>query len=400
MARHRPRHPAGREPGVLQNGPVEDEVLADARLRHPPVPGPLGHGADKNFLYVFDHCGNLEYFSQNLPEVDGSVGVGLSARIFAAHVELLTAIDAVEPGDGDRIGDPDEPEPSSLAGVRRSVAGMLHRDVASMNTDNFLVRPHRGLVEHYASREAWQSLTDEQSVELEATISRLPTGMPGEEEQAKRFDLLALRLQLGLLQAEPGYERLVEQVRASAAALEEKTAIPLLNAQMPLIQDLQTDEYWSDITVPLLEVMRRRIRSLVQFIETTHRNPIYTDFEDEIGEGIARILPGFDGLDHFRSKVEARIAELVQIDAVRKIHDNLPITTDDLSAIEQALIDAGVGTQDEVRAAAEEADGLGLFIRSVVGLDRAAAKAAMADTIDLARLGAVQIQFVNLVVDY
>ena len=363
-------------------------------------PDLLGPGVDKKLFYLFDFCGNLEYFSQDLPESEGSLGVGLSARIFAARVELITVIDAVEPGDEDRAGGDDDAEPASLAGVRRSVAGILHRDVASMNTDNFLVRPHRRLVEHYASREAWQALTDEQAVELEATVSRLPTGVPAEEEQAKRFDLIALRLQLGLLQAEPAYARLVEQVRAIAAALEEKTAIPLVNAQMPLIQAMQTDEYWIDITVPMLEVMRRRIRGLVQFIEAARRNPVYTDFEDEIGEGIDRILPGFDGLDRFRSKVEARIAELVQIEAVRKIHDNEPITVDDLSAIEAALVTAGVGTADEVRAAAEDASGLGLFIRSVVGLDRAAAKTAMAETIDLGRLGAVQIQFVNLVVDY
>ena len=363
-------------------------------------PDLLGPGVDKKLFYLFDFCGNLEDFSQDLPESEGSLGVGLSARIFAARVELITVIDAVEPGDEDRAGGDDDAEPASLAGVRRSVAGILHRDVASMNTDNFLVRPHRRLVEHYASREAWQALTDEQAVELEATVSRLPTGVPAEEEQAKRFDLIALRLQLGLLQAEPAYARLVEQVRAIAAALEEKTAIPLVNAQMPLIQAMQTDEYWIDITVPMLEVMRRRIRGLVQFIEAARRNPVYTDFEDEIGEGIDRILPGFDGLDRFRSKVEARIAELVQIEAVRKIHDNEPITVDDLSAIEAALVTAGVGTADEVRAAAEDASGLGLFIRSVVGLDRAAAKTAMAETIDLGRLGAVQIQFVNLVVDY
>ena len=363
-------------------------------------PDLLAPGVDKKLFYLSDFCGNLEDFSQDLPESEGSLGVGLSARIFAARVELITVIDAVEPGDEDRAGGDDDAEPASLAGVRRSVAGILHRDVASMNTDNFLVRPHRRLVEHYASREAWQALTDEQAVELEATVSRLPTGVPAEEEQAKRFDLIALRLQLGLLQAEPAYARLVEQVRAIAAALEEKTAIPLVNAQMPLIQAMQTDEYWIDITVPMLEVMRRRIRGLVQFIEAARRNPVYTDFEDEIGEGIDRILPGFDGLDRFRSKVEARIAELVQIEAVRKIHDNEPITVDDLSAIEAALVTAGVGTADEVRAAAEDASGLGLFIRSVVGLDRAAAKTAMAETIDLGRLGAVQIQFVNLVVDY
>ena len=40
-ARHRHRHPGGREPGLLQAGALEDQVLADGRPRHAPVPGPV-----------------------------------------------------------------------------------------------------------------------------------------------------------------------------------------------------------------------------------------------------------------------------------------------------------------------------------------------------------------------
>jgi len=43
------------------------------------------------FFYVFEFSGNLKYFSQDLAEGEGTAGVGLSARVFAAQVELLTA---------------------------------------------------------------------------------------------------------------------------------------------------------------------------------------------------------------------------------------------------------------------------------------------------------------------
>ena len=52
---------------------------------------------------------------------------------------------------------------------------------------------------------------------------------------------------------------------------------------MALIQDVQTDEWWQDVTVPMLEGVRRRLRDLVQLIEKQQRKPIYTDFEDEMG---------------------------------------------------------------------------------------------------------------------
>jgi len=60
-------------------------------------------------------------------------------------------------------------------------------------------------------------------------------------------------------------ERYEEQVRALAAGLEEKRAIPAVHAQLPLILDLQRDDYWQDITLPMLEQVRRRRRDLIKF---------------------------------------------------------------------------------------------------------------------------------------
>ena len=78
-----------------------------------------------------------------------------------------------------------------------------------------------------------------------------------------------------------------------AGLLEEKAAIPVVREQMALIQDVQTDEWWQDVTVPMLEVMRSRLRSLVQFIDRHQRKPVYTDFEDLMGGEIDVDLPGF-----------------------------------------------------------------------------------------------------------
>lgn len=80
---------------------------------------------------------------------------------------------------------------------------------------------------------------------------------------AKRFDLLILRLQLAVLHAEPGFARLRDQVKQIAVLLEDKSSIPMVQAQMPLIQELQTDAYWQDVNTPMLETVRKRLRALV-----------------------------------------------------------------------------------------------------------------------------------------
>jgi len=92
-----------------------------------------------------------------------------------------------------------------------------------------------------------------------------------EDEEAKRFDLLILRLQLAVLRAEPAFQRLSEQVKAIAGLLEEKTSIPMVQQQLPLILEIQSDEWWQDVTTAILENPRKRLRALVKLIDKQKR---------------------------------------------------------------------------------------------------------------------------------
>ena len=47
--------------------------------------------------------------------------------------------------------------------------------------------------------------------------------------------------------------RLRDQVKGIAGLLQDKASIPMIQAELPLILDLQTDEWWQNVTVPMLE---------------------------------------------------------------------------------------------------------------------------------------------------
>jgi type I restriction enzyme R subunit len=210
-------------------------------------------------------------------------------------------------------------------------------------------------------------------------------------------------LQLALLRTEPGFARLRDRVREIAGLLEEKAAIPMVNAQMPLIQDVQTDEWWQDVTVPMLEAMRRRLRDLVQLIDKRQRKPVYTDFEDLMGGESEIDLPGFaTGADQakFVAKVRAFLRQHLDHVVIAKLRTNRPLTPGDLAELERLLGESGAAAPDDVRRAAEEAHGLGLFVRSLVGMDRGAAKEALASFTNGKALSANQLEFVNLIVDH
>jgi type I restriction enzyme R subunit len=294
-------------------------------------------------------------------------------------------------------------DPTSEAGLRGALAESLHREVAAMNPDNFLVRPHRRLVEQYAKAEAWHPLSRASIGELAQGVAGLPAELDAESEEAKRFDLLILNLQLGLLRSAPGFERLRDQVKAIAALLEEKSAIPMVRAQMALIQEVQTDEWWVDVTVPMLELVRRRLRDLAKLIEKQKRRIVFADFEDVIGAEERVDLPGLAAgwdFEKFRAKAQVFLREHEDHAAIWKLHMNKPLTAGDLTELERMLVESGVGGPDQIDRAKQESHGLGLFVRSLVGLDRAAAKEALAGFLSGKTLGANQIEFVNLIVDH
>lgn len=367
----------------------------------------LGPDQHKQYFFIFDYCQNLEFFNQDLPAAQTTAGAPLGTRLFRARVALVTELDsahrhaglataAAEPTSKWASGAP------SLMELRADVAEGLRGEVAAMNPANFVVRPKRALVEKYGESDAWKSLAAEAVAELSLEVAGLPTEKEAEPEEPKRFDLLILRLQLALLRQRPEFALLRDQVRKLADLLAEKPNIPMIAAQMELIQEIQGNPWWEGVTVGLLEVARKRLRGLMGLIDKVERKPIYTDFEDELGAAAEVDLPEISGADPFeRFRIKARLFLSDHKDhiTIAKLRRNEPLTKADLQELERILVASGVGGPGDIKRAADEAAGLGLFVRSLVGLDREAAKRALGRFLDGTRFAANQIEFANLVVD-
>ena len=349
--------------------------------------GPRDHKASFN---VFDFCGNLEYFSQPLDPVDSSGRAPLREILFTARLELLQALDDIE----------------TLAGDRSDIASILRDTVASMNANNFLVRPHLELVERFRTPEAWETITLQDLADLNDRVAKLPDQLDPDNEDAKRFDVVMLNAQLGLLRHEP-FERQRKRIINIASALEDLgTSIPVVAEQLELIIDIQTDEWWVDVTYPMLEDARKRLRSLVQLVELSHKTPLYSDFVDKLGESTKVELPGIGGsvdspeFARFRKKAHHFLRENLANDIVARIRDGEPITPADMDELQRVLVAVGIGDTDTFAQASQRAGSFALFVRSLVGLDRAAAKRVFAKFLDNKRYSSNQINFVNLVIDY
>lgn len=363
----------------------------------------FGPGEDKKKFFIFDFCQNLEFFSQNPDVSDGSASEPLSTRLFKARLQMIAELDNILASNPKAGGKPPPPYGDNLTEeqLRAETAVLLHQNVAAMMVDNFVVRPQRKYVEKFANAEAWQQLGPEDYHELTDKVAGLPTELTDEDEEAKRFDMLVLRTQLSVLQAKPDFMSLKEKIQAIASALEEQSAIPSIKAAMVFIQAVSGDEWWEDVTVPMLETARRKLRLLVKLIPKGQKKIVYTNFEDTIGEPVPIPLPGVTGglnMTKFKEKARNFLKAHESHLSLQRLRRNQPLTATDLAELEKMLMDAG-GSPELISEAKEKSHGLGIFIRSLVGLEHEVAMQAFNEFINGTTVTPNQIEFINLIIE-
>jgi type I restriction enzyme R subunit len=205
------------------------------------------------------------------------------------------------------------------------------------------------------------------------------------------------------LNAEPGFQAIADRVRAIVDALLDQTAIPAINEQRVFLDALAGVDWWQDVTLPMLEQARIRVRGLVKLLAKTKRKIVYTDFADQLGDiDEIAITPGAGHIDitRFRAKARDFLRRHEDHIALHKLRRNAPLTEADLAELQRMLGESGELDEMALSRSVDEAEGLGLFVRSLVGLDRAAVTDAMSAFLSDKTLCANQIEFINMVIEH
>lgn len=355
-------------------------------------PDLFGIEGDKEKFLIFDLCSNFDYFNQEIVEKDPKPAESLSAKVVKARLSLCQAIAS------------QEELPAENQQLQISLLDNLHEHVATMEQKNFLVRKHLPQVEEFSQRDRWNNLTESDSEKIANSLANLPNRLPKENELAKRFDLLCLKLQLSILKRTSDFISLRDQVRDLLHRLEEKQTIPIVKEKLTLITTVQNEDWWSDVTPKMIESVRLKLRNLVKFIDRNQQSIVYTDFKDELGDVAEVDVPvqqtGFSPYQ-YRKKVEAYIRENENHIAIHKLKRNLPLTDEDLNQLEEILFSSeAVESRDRFEEVYGKSVSLKLFIRQIVGLDRNTAKAAFAKYLENSYFSANQIRFVENIIDY
>jgi len=347
-------------------------------------------GEDKKEFVVFDYCQNLEFFDANPDGYESGVQESVKQKIFKRRLELAVALQNGQPVD------------DAVISFGDSLKDQMHGTVAVMDLENFIIRKQRKEVETFNSRDRWEKLSDDDMETLANKISGLPSA-DDDDEYSRRFDLLILNLQTAILQKNKAQETYQNVVREVAKGLEDKSAIPSVAAQMELILELQTDQWWSDVSLPMLEHVRINLRDLTRFIDKeAGLVDVFTNFEDEIGEeaGEYNLVKSDPNLKDYRRRVQRFIHEHQDHVTIRRLKNNEPVSKTDIAALEDILFseDGPIPREEYEHIFGERP--LGILVRSVVGLSRNAAKTAFSEFLAEAPLHPDQMAFLDEVVEY
>lgn len=341
-------------------------------------------GADKDKFYIFDFCGNFEFFRNSQGKPTANM-IALQGAIFTLKAQIAY-----------KLQDMDF-QTAELIEFRKSLVADLSAKVQELNRENFAVRQHLKFVDLYSNPDNYANLTYENTLQMKEELA--PFILPDEDEpSAIRFDALIYGIELAYLIGKK-YTRARADLMKKVSAVANIANIPEIQAHTDLIDKILHTDYVESAGINEFEHIREELRNLMKYIPKGPRVVYLTNFDDEILEmNWNEAELDNDDLQNYKAKAEFYVRQHQDNITIAKLKSNQPLTSQDIESLENILW-SEVGTQDDYKAEYGDKP-LGEFVREIVGLDMNAAKEAFSEFLEGSTLDSRQIYFVNQIVEY
>ena len=343
----------------------------------------LMDGKDKDKFYIFDFCGNFEFFRMNKGKPTANM-MALQGAIFKLKAEIAYKLQDLAY------------QTEELMAFRQSLVEDMVGKVSELNRENFAVRQHLRFVEKYANAENYRALTYEDTLMMGQELA--PLIVPDHDDaKALRFDALMYGIELAYLVGKK-YSRARKDLIRKVSSVAGVANIPEIMMQAELIDKILHTDYLDHAGINEFEHIRESLRDLMKYVSTG--GAVYdTNFDDEILsiEWKESELEN-DDLRNYKAKAEYYIRQHQDHIAIAKLKTNIPLNAMDIQSLERILW-SEVGTRQEYEAEYGQKP-LGEFVREIVGMDMNAAKEAFSAYLSGTNLDDRQIYFVNQIIEY
>lgn len=341
-------------------------------------------GKDKDKFYIFDFCGNFEFFRMSKGKPTANM-IALQGAIFNLKAQIVFKLQDIEF------------QTPELIEFRKSLVEDMVSKAKELNRDNFAVRQHIRFVDQYSNADNYKALSYENVLQIKEELA--PLILPDKDEpSAIRFDALIYGIELAYLIGKK-YTRARSDLMKKVNSIANIANIPEIQSHTDLINKILHTDYIENAGINEFENIREQLRNLMKYIPRDTRTVYLTNFDDKVLEMDWKESElDNDDLANYRAKAEFYVRQHQDNIAISKLKSNQPLTSTDIESLERILW-SEVGTREDYEAEYGSKP-LGEFVREIVGLDMNAAKAAFADYLNNTNLDSRQIYFVNQIIEY
>lgn len=341
-------------------------------------------GEDKSKFYIFDFCGNFEFFRMNKEKVSSNM-MAVQSAIFNLKFQMVFKLQDINY------------QTDSLKQWRTTLIKELVSKVQELDRTRFDVKQHIKYVDKYSNPDEYNVLTYEDCLDVKNELVSLIK--PDEDEiNAVRFDALMYGIELAYLEGK-NYPKGKADLIKKTIAISSIANIPAIQVQAELIDKILHTEYLYDANINDFEYIRKSLRDLIKYIPKGKKS-YDTHFEDDI-LSVEWNESNLDqtNLQNYKEKIEYYIKQHVaDTKAISKLKENQPLSKDDIKDLEEIIWNQ-IGTKQDYYFEFGDKP-LGEFVREIVGLDMNAAKEAFSKYLDETVLNRNQIYFVNQIIEY
>ncbi len=344
----------------------------------------------KKFFYIFDWCGNFEFFGENPKGFEPMKSISLTQRLFDLRVDLSIALQH-EQFQNDEVA----------KALHDETKAILIGQVKELNDKHISVREHWDVVDKYRKKDTWVYLSNTDGIELKDVIAPLLVNATT-NMGATKFDILMLNIELSQIDEAVSGEKSKVVVEKIANKLQEKASIKQVNDKMPLIKQLSKHDFWETASLDKLEYVRKEIRDLVQFITGITNQKFTINIKDTVEtKGTPKDVPLQTS---YKQRVMDFLAENKELPVIQKIVNMEKLTSADISELEK-ICWKELGTKEDYEKFIAKSnmicgDSVGAFIRSQIGVDRHIAMERFSHFLSDATLNSLQEEYIKSIITY
>ncbi len=353
----------------------------------------FGIGRNKTHFLIFDYCDNFNYFNEH-EEPPNSTGdtPSITQRLFNLRLAILCELQSVK-----------HQEIEFNRNYYFKLKNDLHLEVSKIKakSSRIQVREEMQFVDKYSDKNTWINISPLMRLEIERHITHLIDADITEDPKIKSFDARMFYTEISMLESGTikSVSTHVRNIREICQfLLYEKASIPQVLAKKNELQQLASTQYWENPTVETLEKLRKSIRELMMFLDSSGSGKkIDVHINDEI-------LPNGDNTNitidirTYKQKVIDYLLGHSDNAVIRKIKNLENINAEDLKELEQILWNE-LGTEEDYKKTTDK-ENLAVFIRSLVGLEQSAINEKFGEFLSGNILNPQQQEFVKTIIDY